>query len=728
MLELSPNYAVSYCSRGVALKALGRIVEAIASYDHAIRLDPNYSEAFANRGVALQAVNRLNEALDSLNLAIEVDPDNPRAYFNRGNVLREMGELDQAVASFDSALELLPEFPQAYCNRAATLVDLSHYQAALASYRKAVRLKPVYPEVFFSIGNVLKLMGNVEGALSNYEAAIKQRPAYVEAHNNRGVVLEELGRLEEALRSYTEALRLNPNYVEAYSNRGVALQELSQLDEALENFNFAIQLKPDYAQAYYNKANVLRDLGRLHEAHDNHTTAIGIRPGFAEAFANRGNVLQDLGRLEEARSDYEAAIVLDPDYELAYTSLLMLLNYMPEEDPGNRYELASKFGNLARKLATRPFETYRCDISPEKLRVGVVSGDLQSHPVGYFLESILAAMNGSTVELVAYSNSLYIDALTERLKPFFNAWHVLVGLSNQQAAGRIHQDGIHVLIDLSGHTQKHRLPVFCYRPAPIQVTWLGYFSTTGLKEIDYILGDPHVTPKHTTEQFTETIWRLPDSRWCASEPEYSIQLGPLPALTNGYITFGCFGNYTKINDQVISLWCEILAALPTSKLFLKAKQFRDELVISEAITRFTELGIETDRIIIEQPESRHHYFEVYNRIDITLDTFPFTGGTTSVDSLWMGVPVLTLAGDTMVARQGVGVLATAGLHDWIAKDREEYLRKAVQFAENLSGLETLRQGLRRQVTSSALFDAGTFAGHLQEALWAMWQKYQSNAK
>ena len=468
-------------------------------------------------------------------------------------------------------------------------------------------------------------------------------------------------------------------------------------------------------------------MGQLHGALANHTHAIGLRPGFAEAFANRGNVLQDMGRLEQAAADYRNAIEFSPNYELAYTSLLMLLNYIPDYDPEEKYKLALQYGDLVKQRVTENFVHNGCDPKPNKLRVGFVSGDFHSHPVGFFLENFLRAADCTALELIAYPSLNFSDQLTERIKPYFSQWTPIYGLDDIAAAERIHQDGVHVLIDLAGHTQKHRLPVFAQKPAPLQVSWLGYFATTGIKEIDYLLGDPYVTPEKSQEGFTERIWRLPASRWCASEPEYEVNLSALPALNNGHITFGCFGNYTKLNDAVVSLWVELLSVVPTSKLLLKTKQFRDPQVTEEALVRFTAQGIVKERLVLEAPDSRDKYFSAYNRIDITLDTFPFTGGTTSVDSLWMGVPVITLAGDSLVSRQGVGLLCNTDLSDWVAQDRAEYLTKAVKFANDVDYLAALRQRLRAQVTRSTLFDAPQFARHFEQAMWAMWGKHHEKA-
>ena len=262
-------------------------------------------------------------------------------------------------------------------------------------------------------------------------------------------------------------------------------------------------------------------------------------------------------------------------------------------------------------------------------------------------------------------------------------WKSVYDQNDEAVANLIYADGIHILLDLSGHTDSNRLPVFGYKPSPVQVSWLGYFATTGLNEMDYLLGDPHVTPSQDDDHFTEKIWRLPETRWCFTPPDADIEVSAPPALEQGYVTFGCFNNLAKINDKVVQLWTKVLEAIPNSRLLLKAKQLRDQTARKSIIQRFAALGINSKRISLEEPEDRQKYFAAYNQIDITLDPFPFTGGTTSVESLWMGVPLITLAGDSLISRQGVGVLTNAGLPEWIADDEESYLAKAIIFTSDL---------------------------------------------
>jgi predicted O-linked N-acetylglucosamine transferase (SPINDLY family) len=303
-------------------------------------------------------------------------------------------------------------------------------------------------------------------------------------------------------------------------------------------------------------------------------------------------------------------------------------------------------------------------------------------------------------------------------------WRSVVGMSDEAAARLIHEDGIQVLVDLSGHTAHNRLPVFAYKPAPVQVTWLGYFATTGVEAMDYILGDPYVTPEGEEHHFTERVWRLPQIYCCFSEPRYEVSVGALPALSNGYVTFGSFNNLAKVNDRVISLWSRVLQAVPGSKLLLKTKALADEGVRGRVRSRFAACGVGSDRLILEGPAPRGELLGAYNRVDIGLDPFPYPGGTTTAESLWMGVPVLTRRGDRFLSHVGETMAYNTGQGAWVAADDAQYVQKAVSFASDLRALSALRAQLRQTVLQSPLYDAKQFAKHLTQALTQMWAAYR----
>ena len=721
--QLKPDYAEAYNNHADLLQALGHLNKAVKNYDKAIQLTPDYAGTYNNRGVALAQLRQLDDAIESYETAIKLKPDYAEAYYNRGNALKNLGQLDEAVLDYDTAIQFKPDYVEAYLNRGARLQDLGRLDEAMQDYDEAIRLKPDYAEAYYNRGNTLKNLGLLDEAVQSYDKAIQHKPDYAKAYNNRGARLQDLGRLDEALQNYNKATQLAPDYAEAYNNKAVALEQLGKLNEALQNYGNAIRLAPDYAEAYNNKAVVLEQLGRLHEAMESYEKAAQLKPDYAESFNNHAGLLQGLGQLEEALQCYNKAIHVRPDFTDAYSNLLMTLNYSPKHNSIDHITMARRFGELATKKAEIHFSSYQGPPTPLRLRVGFVSGDLRNHPIGYFLENILSSIDASKIELIAYSTTPKIDALSDRIKPFFSMWKPIYGQNDKTVANLINTDGVQVLIDLSGHTANNRLPMFACKPSPVQVSWLGYFATTGLNEMDYLLGDPHVTPSQHDDHFTETIWRLPETRWCFTPPELDAPITVPPALERGYITFGCFNNLTKINNEVVKLWAKVLDAVPDSRLFLKAKQFNNKLGRESIIRQFIAQGIDSKRISLEESENRQKYFAAYNQIDISLDPFPFNGGTTSVESLWMGVPLITLAGNSLISRQGVGVLTIAGLPDWIADDKESYLAKAISFASELDKLAGLRASLRSQILASPLFDAARFARNFENALFEMWNQY-----
>jgi protein O-GlcNAc transferase len=385
-----------------------------------------------------------------------------------------------------------------------------------------------------------------------------------------------------------------------------------------------------------------------------------------------------------------------------------------------------RYGEIVANKA-RPYQAWSNTPDANRpLRIGLVSGDFCNHPVGHFLEGVLSALHAQAtgrLHLLAYATVARSDAVTNRLKAYCQVWRDVSALPDQHLAERIRADEVDILIDLSGHSAFNRLPMFAWKPAPVQATWLGYFASTGVAAIDYFLADPWSLPDGGASAFTEQIWCLPETRFCFTPPSERAPVSSLPAASNGHITFGCFNNLRKMNDSVVALWAQVLQQVAGSRLHLKAIQLDDEAVRQEVIRRFAAHGIAADRLSLAGPSPRAEYLQAYHQVDIALDPFPFTGGTTTAESLWMGVPVLTMAGRHLVSRQGLGLLMNAGLPGWVATDPQDYVDKAIAYAADLQALSTLRAGLRKQVLASPVFDAPRFAVAFEAALREMWVRW-----
>ncbi|MFZ5524848.1 MAG: tetratricopeptide repeat protein [Pseudomonadota bacterium] len=687
---------------------------------------PDAGFAWKLLGAALQMQGK--NALTAFQKTAALMPGDAEAHFNLGVAQKSLGLLEDAAASYRRALTLNPAYAEAHGNLGNVLKDLGQLDEAVASYRRSLQIKPGSATTLNNLGTALKDLGQFDDALICYQRALLLNPGYAEAHSNLGNALKELGRLDDALASLRRAVQLKPDSAPAHFNLGNALRDIANLDEAMASYRRALEIKPDYAEALSNLGSTLKDLGRLDEAMASYRRALEIKPDYAEAHTNLGNALKALGQPNDAVVSYRRALGMGDDYAGIYSRLLFTLNYSANHSPLACLDEARQYGRAVSEKVAARFNTWQCADAPGRLRVGMVSGDLRNHPVGYFLESLLAELDPARIELIAYPTDSKTDALTARIQPFFSSWKPLVGLGDEDAARLIHADGIHVLMDLSGHSRHGRLPVFAWKPAPVQAAWLGYFATTGVTEIDYLLADPVGVPEAHREHFTEKIWYLPDTRLCFSPPETDLPVAPLPAQQSGRITFGCFQNMAKVDDVVLTTWASILAALPDARLRWQCYQLGDPAVVKQLIPRLQQHGIDPAKVTLQSSVAREAYLAAHSEVDLILDTFPYPGGTTTCEALWMGVPTLTLAGDTLLSRQGASLLTAAGLDNWIATSKADYVDKALALAGDIATLGVLRAGLREQVRTSPLFDARRFARNFENALWGMWQAGRDSSR
>lgn len=556
--------------------------------------------------------------------------------------------------------------------------------------------------------------------LDQAASPVKKEPTHEQINNL--IMLLNMRKFQQVLVEGQLLVSLFPHNAQIYDILGAANLGLGMHEEAITNCTRSLQLKPDQARACNNLGIALSGLGRYEEAITSYSRAIQLKSDYPRAHYNLGNVLREIGKHKDAIDSYGKALELKPDYIQAHSNQIYCLSEIESNAPSFQLELAKSFGSLVASRVECRYSSWHCVRSAQKLTIGFVSADLSAHPVGYFLEGLLSEIDLSAFQLNAYSNQPLEDELTARIKPLFTKWVSIFEKPDSTVAQIIHSDAPHILIDLSGHTGGNRLGVFAYKPAPIQVTWLGYWGTTGVAEIDYKLGDIYMNPVEEESWFSETLWRLPDSFLCFMSPTTSLSVSPLPALESGYITFGCFNKLSKMNDRVVAVWAKILNALPASRLYLKSAPLISKTAVEQTKKQFSDFGIKEDRLILEEASPREEYLGSYNRVDIALDPFPYPGGTTSAEALWMGVPVLTRkGGSSPLSRQGESILHSAGLPDWIATDDENYVSKAVSYASDINALSQLRGGLRDQIESSPLLDTERFAYSFEVAMKCMWE-------
>lgn len=566
--------------------------------------------------------------------------------------------------------------------------------------------------------------GRREEAQALYREILAADPNNADALHLLGLIAHESGQYDNATDLIMAAIERNPQAL-YYFNLGNVMQAHNRPAAAAECFRQAIAMQPDYVEAHNNLGNALRALKDHEAAVHAFCNVINLDPQHGQAYNNLGNTLMELDELDAAIEAYRQAIELTPEFSQPRSNLLFAMNYRPDMTTQQYLDEARRYAAHLETQA-QPYTSWLTVSEPRTtrpLRVGIVSGDLKAHPVGYFLESVIGKLDPARVQLVAYPTRNREDALTARIKPHFIAWTSLAGLTDEAAAQQIQRDRIDVLIDASGHTTYNRLPVFARKPAPVQVSWPGYFASTGLRAIDYVLGDRHVLPEAEAAHFVEKPWRLPDSYLCFTPPQDDVNVGPLPMLANGHVTFGCFGTLTKISDSVIAVWSRLLKAVPGSRLFLKAQQLDSVHVRDTTIARFAVYGVDASQLILEGHSQRSDYLAAFNRIDITLSPFPYAGGTTTAEGLWMGVPVLCRRGDRFLSHICESLLQSAGLGDWIATSDDDYVARAVAFASDAQQLQALRARLRAQLIASPLCDAPRFARNLEDALHGMWAQH-----
>ena len=508
--------------------------EAVACYRRALELKPDYAEAHNNLGNALKDQGKLDEAVACYRRALELKPDLCRGAQQPGHCLQDQGKLDEAVACYRRALELKPDYAEAHNNLGNALKDQGKLDEAVACYRRALELKPDYAEAHNNLGVALKDQGKLDEAVACYRRALELKPDYAEAHNNLGNALKDQGKLDEAVACYRRALELKPDFAEAHNNLGNALKDQGNLDEAVACYRRALELKPDYAEAHNNLGNALKDQGKLDEAVACYRRALELKPDFAEAHNNLGIALKDQGKLDEAVACYRRALELKPDYAEAHSNLLLTLQYCAGVTPAALAEAHAEYDRRHAAPLRGAFAQHENVRDRHgRLRLGFVSPDLGRHPVGYFLVRVLENLGQNQHETICYSDRIVKDDLTHRLQAAATQWCDVIGMSDQRLAEQIRADRIDILFDLAGHTAHNRLLVFARKPAPIQITWIGYEGTTGLAAMDYLLADRHVVPEGTEHYYREQVLRMPDGYLCYDPPDAAPPVGPLPSLDEG---------------------------------------------------------------------------------------------------------------------------------------------------------------------------------------------------
>jgi protein O-GlcNAc transferase len=724
-ISINPNLPEAHSNLGNVLRDLGKFELAEASYRKAILLNPNFSEAHSNLGNILRDLGQLEEAEASYRKAILIKPSYANAHSNLGNLLRELGRLGEAETHCRKAIALDQSLGEAHSNLANVLMDMKQISEAEFHYREAIRLSPDLSNAYINLGNLLKSNCEFSSAEFVYKKAIQLKPEMSEAHSNLGNLLRDLGRLKEAEDCFRKALDINPNFAIGHNNLGNLLVDLRDYEAAKICYSEAIRIDPLYSIAYSNLGKLYQDTGRLVQAELHCRMALNLTPSFAPAHNNLGNALKDLGDFRQARQCYREAIKLAPGNLACFDNLLFVTNYDEQLTLADVYKEYENYNAVISQLVIEKYHhSKHLDLHSRKIRIGYSSPDFKEHSCRYFIEPIFRNHDRSKFEIYAYSNVPVPDIHTERLKKYFDGWVDVSQMSDKEMAQCIVDNKIDILVDLAGHTVGNRLIVFAMRPAPIQVTYLGYGYTSGLKEIDYFIGDEYLTPLGCEPYFSERLWRIPTPFYCYDPPiEIAPEVSDLPALKNGYITFGSLTRTVRLNDHLLKIWKMILDRVPNSRLRLDQVPFADAETCEGFFRRLEGVGFLRHQI---QLSFTKPHWTVYNEIDITLDCFPHNTGTTMLESLWMGVPVLSKKDRPSVGRIGASVLNAIDLNDWIVDDEETYIKKAIEFANNYELLIKLRSSLRERFKKSSIVNCIKLTSNLEAAYIEMIEKRQKD--
>jgi protein O-GlcNAc transferase len=754
-VAVQPNHAAALNNRGAVLRALKRFEDALASYERILALQPNDVEALNNRGVIFQDLKRFEDALASYDQALTVRPHDPATLRNRGAVLLALKRLDQALASYEEILRLQPNDPAALTGRGNTLRELSRHEQALASYEQALALQPTYSEALNSRGLTLHALKRFEEALASYDAALAVRADDVTALNNRGVTLQALQRFEEALANYDQVLAACANNVTALNNRGLTLHQLKRFDEALACYQQALILEPAHAKALNNQGLTLQALNRLEDALASFDQSLAMRPDYVDALCNRGNTLRELSRFQEAIACYERMMALEPEDNQALNGLaasaLKICDWTRQDKA--RDHVSSHFENgkpvisplLSLSYSEDQFLHFLCAQNEIKTRISAPRPPLWSgaiwrndrikiayirgQPMAYLMAELFELHDRSRFEVIGLSfGPDDHSAIRSRLIKAFDQFFDVTERTDREVAQLLNDLRIDIAVDLQGHHQDARPGVFAFRPAPIQVNYLGFPGTTGADFMDYIIADRVVLPFDRQPYYAERIVSLPDC-YQVNDRKLGVavtmptrkDLGLPPA---GFV-FCCFNNSWKISRVVFDVWMRLLQANRDSVLWLLSDNKDAENNLRSEAAR---CGVDTPRLVFATRMSTEEHLARLHVADLFLDTLPVNAHATASHALWAGVPVLTCQGEAFAGRVGASLLNAVGLSELITHSLADYEALALRLARDPQLLRAYRARLAANRLSYPLFDTVRFQRQIEAAYRRMWELWQNGEK
>jgi protein O-GlcNAc transferase len=732
-VQKNPRYAEAYNNLGTALKSKGRLDDAEQAYRQALRLAPHLSDAHLNLGSLLEAGHQHDLAIDCFRQAISLDPRSALAHANLGIALHAQHQLHDAIDHYRRALEIDPRDADT-CNNLGLALKSQIIRDHVAQECQGVRNLVESPRADIDPDNAyigvseIRMGLDFTAAAEQFRRAVDGDPRHAKALVNLGKLLEDEGLLDEALAHYDRALESDPRYAKAHLYRADAYRLLRRTSEAISGYRAAIDLQPHNPEAYNQLGVLFNDLDRPDEAIEACHKGLDQEPGLAAFYNTLGTALAQQGRMDEGVAAGRKAVSLQPGSRGAFSNLIYGLNRVPQYDPATLFEEHLEWARRHAEPLTALAETNDNDPTPNRrLRVGYVSPYFRNHAVNFFSEPLIVSHDSAEFEIFCYSDVRVPVNATERLQAAVDHWRDCSHMSDKQLAETVRADAIDVLVDLTGHIAGSRLLAFARKPAPVQVTYLGYQNTTGMSAMDYRLTDTLADPPGTTDKFyTEKLVRLPRAFFCYRPSDKAPPPSPLPAIAKGHVTFGSFNNFNKLTPQAIGAWLQILDRVPDSRLLLLSST--SDYVARRLENLARAHGLDPARIELVHKRPLRDYYALVQQADIALDPFPFNGHTTTCDAIWLGVPVVMLQGRMYASRFGGSVLANVGLDDLIARSVSEYVDKAVELAGDLDRLAELRAQLRPRMAASPLLDFQGFARNVEAAYRQMWTDWCAKSR
>ncbi len=726
--RLDPTSVEAFVNLGVAQRDLGDLTAAEISYRQALVLSPDDPIAHNNLGNVLSGIGRHHDAADEYRIAIALKADYAEAKANLGNTMRDLKNTDEAVSFLAEAAAQHPGHAGVLNAYGNVLRIAEKYDQALITLERAHQASPDSAEVHNNLGLVLTLKNKWEEAEGHFRKAVAARPDMAVISNNHGALLLRMFRFEDAIKALGNAIARDPLYDEAICNLGVAHYMLGQADQAIAAYSIVVKRSPQNAFARFGLAGTLLEDQRLAEAEIEIRKAIAIDPENAMAHNTLGVLLLDQHFITPARDAMKAAADKNTiSAPVFYSNYAFASLYEPDITNQEVFDIQREFGQ---RFATNQPDTTRPHANVRdpnrKITLAYMSSDFRTHSVAYFFEPVLEKHDRSQFRIVMYSNTSRRDRVTEEFKKASDLWIETVGLTDDMLAKRIREDQIDVLVDLGGQTSGNRLPVAARGMAPVQIEYLGYPETSGVPAVSYRLTDVHADPEGAADRLSiEKLIRLPNCFHCYRPHGKAPPPAPAPHLDKGYVTFASFNVLPKVNDRTIAAWCKILSAVPRSRFYIKCKQLREPLVQKRIRDDFARFGVDPARIDMESfVPSVHDHLSQYGLVDLALDTFPYNGTTTTCEAMWMGVPVLSMAGTNHRSRVGLSLMSAMGLaNELVAPSLDDYIERAIAWGRDPQYLAEIRQKMRPMMAASPLRDEVGFTRQLEKTYRDLWRNW-----